>query len=94
MLLRAIARMKDIKENVKFRAENPHELGRCLEVMSVMENAEMILRASIERKESRKMPFGFYRADYPESNDKDYFVFLGQSLKGDNVVFKKIEIKG
>jgi succinate dehydrogenase/fumarate reductase flavoprotein subunit len=61
--------------------------------MSVIENAEMVLRASVERKESRKIPFGFYRADYPESNDKDYFVFLAQRRKGNAVEFDKIEIK-
>jgi succinate dehydrogenase/fumarate reductase flavoprotein subunit len=93
MLLRAIDRLKDIKENVTFRAENPHELGRCLEVMSVMENAEMVLRGSLERKESRRMPFGFFRADYPESNDEDYFLFLAQRLKGKEVEFSKIKIK-
>jgi succinate dehydrogenase/fumarate reductase flavoprotein subunit len=92
MLLRAIDRLKDIKENVTFRAENPHELGRCLEVMSVMENAEMVLRGSLERKESRRIPFGFFRADYPESNDEDYFLFLAQRLKGKEVEFSKIEI--
>ena len=93
MLLRALDRIGDIKNNVTFKADNPHELGRCLEVMSVIENAEMILRASVERKESRKMPFGFYRADYPESNDKEYFFFLAQSLKGKDIKFDKIEIK-
>ena len=92
MLLRAIDRLKDIKENVTFRAENPHELGRCLEVMSVMENAEMVLRGSLERKESRRIPFGFFRADYPESNDQDYFLFLAQRLKGKEVEFSKIKI--
>ena len=92
MLLRAIDRLEDIKENVTFRAENPHELGRCLEVTSVMENAEMVLRGSLERKESRRMPFGFFRADYPESNDEDYFLFLAQRLKGNEVEFSKIKI--
>ena len=92
MLLRAIDRLKEIKENVTFRAENPHELGRCLEVESVIENAEMLLRASLERKESRQKPFGFFRADFPESNDEDWFVFLAQRLKGEQVQFSKIEI--
>ena len=94
MLFRAMDRLNDIKMNVTFRAETPHELGRCLEVMSVIENAEMVLRASVERKESRRIPFGFYRADYPKSNDKDYFVFLAQRRIGDAVEFNKIEIKG
>ena len=93
MLMRAIDRLNDIEKNATFRAENSHELGRCLEVKSVIENAGMVLRASVERKESRKMPFGFYRADYPESNDKDFFVFLAQTLKEGRVEFNKIGIK-
>ena len=93
MLLRAIDRLMDVDKNAAFRAENPHELGRCLEVKSVIENAGMVLRASLARKESRKMPFGFYRADYPESNDRDFFVFLAQSLKQGRVEFDRIGIK-
>jgi succinate dehydrogenase/fumarate reductase flavoprotein subunit len=93
MLLRAIDRLADIEKNVTFRAENPHELGRCLEVASVIENAGMVLRASLERRESRKMPFGFYRADYPESNDRDFFVFLAQTLKQGRIEFSKIGIR-
>ena len=93
MLLRAIDRLRDIEQNVTFRAENPHELGRCLEVKSVIENAGMVLRASVERRESRRMPFGFYRADYPERNDKDFFAFLAQTLKESRVEFNKIGIK-
>lgn len=93
MLLRAIDRLKDVRQNGILSARNPHELGRCLEVLSVIENAEMLLRASLERKESRQIPFGFYRADYPESNDEDYFAFLAQSRKGEHVEFNKIRIK-
>jgi len=92
MLLRGIERLRDIKKNISFRAENPHELARCLEVKSVIENAEMVLRASLERQESRKVPFGFYRADFPETND-DYFAFFGMRLKGEEVEFSKIDIK-
>jgi len=93
MLLRGLERLKDIKSNVSLRAETPHEMGRCLEVNSILDNAEMVLRGSIERKESRRIPFGFYRADFPENNDKDYFVFLGQRLSGGEVEFSRIEIK-
>jgi succinate dehydrogenase/fumarate reductase flavoprotein subunit len=92
MLMRGADRLKDIKNNVSLRAENPHELGRALEVISVLDNAEMVLRASLQRKESRKIPFGFYRADFPEENNKDYFAFLGQRLKGKEVEFLKIAI--
>jgi succinate dehydrogenase/fumarate reductase flavoprotein subunit len=93
MLLRGLARLQDIKDNVSYRAENPHEMGRCFDVISILENAEMLLRASVERKESRRIPFGFYRADFPDKNDQDYFVFLGQRLKGKAVEFSKIEIR-
>jgi len=92
MLLRGLERLQDIRDNVSYRAENPHEMGRCFEVISVLENAEMVLRASVERKESRRIPFGFYRADFPDKNDKDYFVFLGQRLSGKEVKFSKMEI--
>lgn len=93
MLRRAIDRLKEIEENLNLKAENPHELGRCLEVKSIIENAGMVLRASVERRESRKMPFGFYRADYPESNDKEFFVFLAQTLEKGKIKFDKIRIK-
>lgn len=93
MLLRGLERLKDIRNNVSFRAENPHELGRCFEVISVLDNAEMVIRASLERKESRKIPFGFYRADFPEKNDRDYFVFIGQRLHGGSVDISKIAIR-
>ncbi|MBW2064187.1 MAG: hypothetical protein JRJ03_04545 [Deltaproteobacteria bacterium] len=46
------------------RAENPHELGRCLDVRSIIDSAELVLRASLERKKSRPTPFGFRRSDY------------------------------
>jgi succinate dehydrogenase/fumarate reductase flavoprotein subunit len=92
MLLRGLERLKDIKNNVVFRAETPHEMGRCFEVISILDNAEMVLRASVERKESRKIPFGFYRADFPEKNDKDFFAFLGQRLDGNRVEFSKIKV--
>jgi len=93
MLKRGIERLVDIKNSVSFRVENPHELGRSLEVISIMDNGEMVLRASLERRESRRVPFGFYRADFPESNDEDYFVFLAQRRKGEKVEFSKIDIK-
>lgn len=92
MLLRGIERLKNIKENVSFAAENPHELGRCLEVMSVIDNADMVLRASLERKESRPRPFGFFRADFPQENDDDYFAFLSMRLNGDQIEFAKIPL--
>jgi succinate dehydrogenase/fumarate reductase flavoprotein subunit len=47
----------------------------------------MILRATIERKESR---YGLLsRVDYPEQDDENFFCWLGQQLEGDEIVFQK-----
>jgi succinate dehydrogenase/fumarate reductase flavoprotein subunit len=64
-----------------------------LEIQSLIENAEMVLRGSLERKESRRAPFGFSRADYPDTNDADYFAFLSQRREGQSVRFAKIALR-
>jgi succinate dehydrogenase/fumarate reductase flavoprotein subunit len=76
MLKRGIERLEDAKQ-APLKAENPHELGRCLDVKSIIDNAEIILRSSLERTESRVLPFGFKRSDYPEADDKNWSCFLG-----------------
>ena len=93
MLDRGAERLKDIKQNISFRAENAHELMRCLEVRSILDNAEMILMASQERRESRKAPFGFFRADFPEQDDKNWLAFLALKLEGGEFKFSKIPVK-
>jgi succinate dehydrogenase/fumarate reductase flavoprotein subunit len=93
MLSRGSERLKDVRRNASFRAENAHELMRCLEVRSILDNAEMILMASQERTESRKAPFGFFRADFPEQDDKNWLAFLALKLEGEEIKFKKIPIK-
>ncbi len=93
-LKRGAVRMDFIKENVRFRAENPHELLRCLEVQSIIDNADMILAASLERQESRPAPFGFIRTDYPEQDDSNWMTFLALRRKGENLEFSRIPIKG
>ena len=92
-LKRGIERLNDIKKSASFRAENPHELMRCLEVQSVIDNAEMVLHASLERRESRRAPFGFYRADFPEQNDKEWLAFLALRHKEGKFEFSRIPIK-
>ncbi|MBW2095945.1 MAG: FAD-dependent oxidoreductase [Deltaproteobacteria bacterium] len=76
MLERGLERLEDARK-APLKAENPHELGRCLDVMSIIDNADLVLRASLARKESRPIPFGFRRADYPEQDDEKWKVFLG-----------------
>jgi succinate dehydrogenase/fumarate reductase flavoprotein subunit len=75
LLRRGLERLKDAK-TARLKADNPHELGRCLDVKSIIDNAEMVLRSSLERRESRPIPFGFCRADYPKQDDKNWKIFL------------------
>jgi succinate dehydrogenase/fumarate reductase flavoprotein subunit len=92
-LKRGIERLDDIKKNASFKAENPHELMRCLEVISIMDNAMMVLRASRERRESRRAPFGFYRVDFPEQDDKEWLAFLALKQCEGSIKFSRIPIK-
>lgn len=52
-------------------AGNPHELMRCCEARSILEFAEMHIRASMFRKETRYRHlanFVHYRSDYPDTD--------------------------
>ena len=75
MLKRGIERLEDAR-TAPLKAENPHELGRCLDVKSIIENADLVLRSSLARTESRPVPFGFNRADFPEQDDTNWLAFL------------------
>ena len=92
MLQRGLQRLAELREVIDLRSGSPHESGRCLEIHSLLENAEMVLRGSLERKESRRLPFGFTRADYPDANDTEYFAFLSQRRTGNNIHFSKINL--
>ncbi|MCJ7595249.1 MAG: FAD-dependent oxidoreductase, partial [Desulfobacterales bacterium] len=72
LLKRGLARLHELGA-VPLGAASPHDLSRCLELRSLLDNAEMIMRASLARKESRKKPCGFYRADYPEQDDTAWY---------------------
>lgn len=90
MLKRGLERLEDAKA-APMKAENPHELGRCLDVKSIIDNAELVLRSSLERRESRPIPFGFHRADFPEQDDENWLVFLAIRKEPDGTFsFSKI----
>ncbi|MBW1946229.1 MAG: FAD-dependent oxidoreductase [Deltaproteobacteria bacterium] len=92
MLKRGLERLEDTKA-APFRAENPHELGRCLDVKSIIDNAELVMRSSLERKESRPIPFGFKRADHPEQDDERWLAFLAIRQEEDGTYkFSKIPV--
>ena len=62
------------------------------EPVSVIENAEMVMRASIERKESRRLPSRFFRVDYPDQDDANFLCFLSQKSTDGKVRFTKIKV--
>lgn len=55
------------------KADDLHELRLCHETANMVLNAEMKLRASLMRKESRG---SHYREDYPKANDKDFLCWI------------------
>jgi succinate dehydrogenase/fumarate reductase flavoprotein subunit len=51
------------------------------------------VRASLERKESRRAPYGFYRADYPEQDDTNWLAFLALKLDGQKFTVSKVPVR-
>jgi len=92
LLKRGLERLQEAR-NAPFKAETPHELARVMDVKSIMDSAELIMRSSLERKESRPVPFDFRRADYPEQDDKNWFCFLAIRWNGETFTFRKIPFK-
>jgi succinate dehydrogenase/fumarate reductase flavoprotein subunit len=92
MLRRGLERLLSVGE-VPIRAENPHERTRALEVQSLLSNAEMIIRASLYREESRKHPVSFYRADFPDRNDAEWRAFSTIRLDGGKFILSRIPIE-
>jgi succinate dehydrogenase/fumarate reductase flavoprotein subunit len=92
MLKRGLERL-EYARSAPLKAEGPHELARCLEVLSIMDSAELVLRSSIERKESRPS-HDFRRAEYPEQDDAGWLAFLA-ARRGPNgtFTFEKIPIE-
>lgn len=57
----------------KIKANDPHELRLALETGNMVLNAEMKLRASLCRTESRGT---HYREDYPARDDENFLVWI------------------
>jgi succinate dehydrogenase/fumarate reductase flavoprotein subunit len=62
--LRNLLRLKE-KALRTIRAKNGHELGRCLEVLNLLDNGEMVMLCAKERRETRGRQ---NRTDYPFTN--------------------------
>lgn len=72
----ALEKLQALKEDLKFlAASNAHELLRCWELHHRVWTAEAVVRHSLYRKETR-WPGYFYRADYPNLDDKQWRCFV------------------
>jgi succinate dehydrogenase/fumarate reductase flavoprotein subunit len=49
--------------------------------VSLLDIADMVIRASLESKESRLRPSDFFRTDFPKENNDDFFAFSGIQQK-------------
>ena len=91
MLRRGLERLEDAK-SAPLRAENPHELARSMDVKSIIDIAEVVLRASIERKETRMAPTPFRRSEYPEQDDEHWLCFLAIRKERKNFRFSTFPV--
>jgi succinate dehydrogenase/fumarate reductase flavoprotein subunit len=63
-----------------------------MDVKSIIDNVESVLRSSAERKESRPI-FDFRRAEYPEPDDKNWLCFLAIRCEDGKFKFSKMPIE-
>ena len=87
MARRGLECLEYLENTMRLTAANPHELTHCLEIRNLIECGKIILRSTIERRESRGKIF--QRKDYPEQDDTNWFCFLGQKLENGQVLFQK-----
>jgi len=73
----------------KLYARNPHELRMVHEVKNMICNAELILTASRERRESRGW---HYREDYPERNDSEQLSWITMQKDHGKVKVERIPV--
>ncbi|MCP4751481.1 MAG: FAD-binding protein [Proteobacteria bacterium] len=70
--LNAVQEIKD-RELSALYAEDPHQLVKAHETFNMVQVAEMYLRSSLERKETRA---DHQREDYPETNNRDWLKWI------------------
>ncbi|MBN1572863.1 MAG: FAD-binding protein [Deltaproteobacteria bacterium] len=72
---------RELREVV--RVENVHDLFKLFEVENIIQCAKMSAVSSLERRESRWIPW-HYRVDYPETDDKEWLKHI-VLIKGDTI---------
>jgi succinate dehydrogenase/fumarate reductase flavoprotein subunit len=93
MLKAALIQVEYLRDNVmpKLMARSGHDLRLCMEVKHKVLSAELKLRASLERKESRG---NSYRVDYPYRKDDEYLCYLVAKKGMDgNIEYEKVPVK-
>lgn len=88
MLLAALIQVEYMRDHVipRLAARTSHDLRLCLEMKHKVLSAELKLRASLERRESRG---NHYRADIPYRDDENYLCYI--ALRRDEAGSMKIE---
>jgi succinate dehydrogenase/fumarate reductase flavoprotein subunit len=91
MIQRGLENLDDLTRSTELKAQDPHELMRCLEMRNLLLNAELILQGNLERKETRKIKSMniHWRLDYPEQDDENWKCALSQRLENGKIVFTK-----
>jgi succinate dehydrogenase/fumarate reductase flavoprotein subunit len=84
-LLAALNQIEFLRDSLvpKLRASDPHELRLAIEVKNMITNAEMRIKASQMRKESRGT---HYREDYPDRDDDNWFVWITARLEDSEMI--------
>jgi succinate dehydrogenase/fumarate reductase flavoprotein subunit len=65
-------------------ASDPHKLMRCLEDLSILTHAQIIIHASLARRASSRF-LGFSRMDYPEMDPPEWRKFITVRQQSGNV---------
>lgn len=85
----ALAQVEVLRDQVvpKLQAGSWHDVRLCLEMKHKVLNAELSLRASLAREESRGL---HYRTDFPARDDKNFLCIITQTKNenGENVIEK------
>jgi succinate dehydrogenase/fumarate reductase flavoprotein subunit len=87
LLTLGLKRLKDIarEEALELRARNPHELVRCLEVLNILTNAEIVIHSCLARRSSSKH-LHFTRQDFPEIDPPEWHKFVTVRQKNGKIV--------
>jgi succinate dehydrogenase/fumarate reductase flavoprotein subunit len=93
VLKAALTQIEFMRDNVvpNLIARTGHELRLCLEMKHKVLSAEMKLRASLARKESRG---NTYRTDYPYRDDKNFLCYITLTMDPDGkMTLRKVPVK-